>query len=106
LPAEFFEKFWFLTIDYNLRRCTNEWRKKQGLKEIKSSIPSLNESEKNSRTSKKASYPASTPSPDHSHSQHSRHSTMNIKPELSYEELQGYLDMMMSGLYNNNRHRN
>jgi hypothetical protein len=34
LPAEFFEKYWFLTIDYNLRRCTNEWRKKQGLKEL------------------------------------------------------------------------
>ena len=39
LPAEFFEKYWFLTIDYNLRRCTNEWRKLQGLKEIKN-IPS------------------------------------------------------------------
>ncbi|KAI9266115.1 hypothetical protein BY458DRAFT_587307, partial [Sporodiniella umbellata] len=34
LPAEFFEKYWFLTIDYNLRRYTNEWRKKQGLEEI------------------------------------------------------------------------
>ncbi|KAI8890509.1 hypothetical protein K501DRAFT_206498 [Backusella circina FSU 941] len=34
LPAEFFEKYWYLTIDYNLRRCTNEWRKKQGLKEL------------------------------------------------------------------------
>ncbi|KAG1640701.1 hypothetical protein G6F44_006566 [Rhizopus delemar] len=34
LPVEFFEKYWFLTIDYNLRRYTNEWRKKQGLEEI------------------------------------------------------------------------
>ncbi|KAI9471951.1 MAG: hypothetical protein EXX96DRAFT_509784 [Benjaminiella poitrasii] len=42
LPAEFFEKYWFLTIDYNLRRYTNEWRKKQGLKEI----PTLNKNEK------------------------------------------------------------
>jgi hypothetical protein len=38
LPAEFFEKYWFLTIDYNLRRNTNEWRKKQGLKELQSNI--------------------------------------------------------------------
>ncbi|KAI9250746.1 hypothetical protein BY458DRAFT_444629 [Sporodiniella umbellata] len=36
IPAEFFEKYWFLTIDYNLRRYTNEWRKKQGLEEMHS----------------------------------------------------------------------
>lgn len=39
LPAEFFEKYWFLTIDYNLRRYTNEWRKKQGLEEIQPPAP-------------------------------------------------------------------
>lgn len=38
LPSEFFEKYWFLTIDYNLRRYTNEWRKLQGLKEINPDI--------------------------------------------------------------------
>lgn len=36
IPAEFFEKYWFLTIDYDLRRYTNKWRKKQGLEEIHS----------------------------------------------------------------------
>ncbi|KAG1146061.1 hypothetical protein G6F37_005048 [Rhizopus arrhizus] len=34
LPAEFFEKYWFLTIDYDLRRTTNRWRRLQGLEDI------------------------------------------------------------------------
>lgn len=34
LPPEFFEKFWFLTIDYDLRRTTNRWRRLQGLNEL------------------------------------------------------------------------
>ncbi|KAG2225390.1 hypothetical protein INT45_010026 [Circinella minor] len=35
LPPEFFDKFWFLTIDFSLQRTTNRWRKMQGLKELK-----------------------------------------------------------------------
>ncbi|KAL0092962.1 hypothetical protein J3Q64DRAFT_1654658 [Phycomyces blakesleeanus] len=35
LPQEFFEKFWFLTIDYDLRRTTNRWRRLQGLQDLK-----------------------------------------------------------------------
>lgn len=34
LPPEFFEKYWFLTIDYDLRRTTNHWRRLQGLSEL------------------------------------------------------------------------
>ncbi|KAI8877294.1 hypothetical protein K501DRAFT_326629 [Backusella circina FSU 941] len=34
LPSEFFEKYWFLTIDYDLRRTTNKWRRLQGLSEL------------------------------------------------------------------------
>lgn len=34
LPPEFFEKYWFLTIDYDLRRTTNHWRRLQGLDEL------------------------------------------------------------------------
>ncbi|KAI9004280.1 hypothetical protein CLU79DRAFT_806798 [Phycomyces nitens] len=34
LPQEFFDKFWFLTIDYDLRRTTNRWRRLQGLKDL------------------------------------------------------------------------
>lgn len=34
LPPEFFEKYWFLTIDYDLRRTTNRWRRLQGLNEL------------------------------------------------------------------------
>ncbi|KAI8975950.1 hypothetical protein BDB01DRAFT_804775 [Pilobolus umbonatus] len=34
LPPEFFEKYWFLTIDYDLRRTTNKWRRLQGLSEL------------------------------------------------------------------------
>lgn len=35
LPPEFFDKFWFLTIDFSLQRTTNRWRRMQGLSEIK-----------------------------------------------------------------------
>ncbi|KAF7728179.1 hypothetical protein EC973_006573 [Apophysomyces ossiformis] len=35
LPPEFFEKYWFLTIDYDLRRTTNRWRRMQGLEDLK-----------------------------------------------------------------------
>lgn len=34
LPPEFFEKYWFLTIDYDLRRTTNKWRTLQGLSKL------------------------------------------------------------------------
>ncbi|KAI7886258.1 hypothetical protein K492DRAFT_115540, partial [Lichtheimia hyalospora FSU 10163] len=34
LPAEFFDKFWFLTTDFSLQRITNKWRKAQGLDEL------------------------------------------------------------------------
>ncbi|KAI8147902.1 hypothetical protein BJV82DRAFT_532003 [Fennellomyces sp. T-0311] len=34
LPVEFFEKFWFLTIDFSLQRTTNRWRRMQGLEEV------------------------------------------------------------------------
>ncbi|KAI9273382.1 hypothetical protein EDC94DRAFT_690331 [Helicostylum pulchrum] len=34
LPPEFFEKYWFLTIDYTLRRTTNHWRRLQGLDDL------------------------------------------------------------------------
>ncbi|KAI8074489.1 hypothetical protein BC940DRAFT_288375 [Gongronella butleri] len=34
LPKAFFEKYWFLTIDYTLRRTTNRWRRLQGLNDL------------------------------------------------------------------------
>ncbi|KAI9320753.1 hypothetical protein BX666DRAFT_1910903 [Dichotomocladium elegans] len=34
LPPEFFNEFWYLTIDYDIRR-TNKWRRLKGLPEIK-----------------------------------------------------------------------
>ncbi|KAI9317508.1 hypothetical protein BX666DRAFT_1937901 [Dichotomocladium elegans] len=34
LPPEFFEKYWFLTIDWSLHRVTNQWRRMQGLEEV------------------------------------------------------------------------
>ncbi|KAI9283149.1 hypothetical protein BY458DRAFT_467345 [Sporodiniella umbellata] len=34
LPEEFFGKYWFLTIDYDLQRTTNQWRRLQGLDDI------------------------------------------------------------------------
>lgn len=39
LPKEFFEKFWFLTIDFSLQRTTNRWRRMQGLKELEPYYP-------------------------------------------------------------------
>ncbi|ORZ02819.1 hypothetical protein BCR43DRAFT_482223 [Syncephalastrum racemosum] len=35
LPAEFFSEFWFLSIDYDVRK-TNKWRRLKGLSEIRS----------------------------------------------------------------------
>ncbi|KAH8548591.1 hypothetical protein BGW37DRAFT_430467 [Umbelopsis sp. PMI_123] len=33
LPADFFEKYWYLTINYDLKR-TNRWRRLQGMNEL------------------------------------------------------------------------
>ncbi|KAI8089968.1 uncharacterized protein BX664DRAFT_334333 [Halteromyces radiatus] len=38
LPKVFFEKYWFLTIDYTLRRTTNRWRRLQGLNDLESDL--------------------------------------------------------------------
>lgn len=37
LPAEFFKRYWFLTIDYDISR-TNKWRRLQGLQDIQPTI--------------------------------------------------------------------
>ncbi|OBZ83303.1 hypothetical protein A0J61_08644, partial [Choanephora cucurbitarum] len=106
LPAEFFEKFWFLTIDYNLRRCTNEWRKKQGLKELKTNITSLNEGAKPSQapssvpfnsasSTKSTTSTASIPSEPIYTNQSPVNPSMGIRPELSYDQLQGYLGVQI-----------
>ncbi|KAI8360704.1 hypothetical protein EDC96DRAFT_483017 [Choanephora cucurbitarum] len=106
LPAEFFEKFWFLTIDYNLRRCTNEWRKKQGLKELKTNITSLNEGAKpsqpassmpfnSSSSTKSTTSTASIPSDTIYTNQSPVNPSMGIRPELSYDQLQGYLGVQI-----------
>ncbi|KAI9301308.1 hypothetical protein BJ944DRAFT_243396 [Cunninghamella echinulata] len=44
LPKEFFEKYWFLTIDYTLRRTTNRWRVLQGLNELENDLGTNNDS--------------------------------------------------------------
>ncbi|ORZ17199.1 hypothetical protein BCR42DRAFT_491104 [Absidia repens] len=41
LPKVFFEKFWFLTIDYTLRRTTNRWRRLQGLNELENDLATM-----------------------------------------------------------------
>lgn len=71
LPAEFFEKFWFLTIDYNLRRCTNQWRKLQGLQEIKQD-----------------QIPCEKPKP--------QTNNQPMQGGLSYEDLSGYLGVQLT----------
>ncbi|KAI9273492.1 hypothetical protein EDC94DRAFT_554285 [Helicostylum pulchrum] len=72
LPAEFFEKFWFLTIDYNLRRYTNQWRKLQGLQEIKQD-----------------QIPCENPKPSQTNNQ-------PMQGGLSYEDLSGYLGVQLT----------
>jgi hypothetical protein len=90
LPAEFFEKYWFLTIDYDIRRYTNEWRKKQGLTEIKSEIPSINEEEKSNTNPTPQQRPVyvNNPPPPSSIPQQ----TVN----LSYDDLSGYLGVRLN----------
>ncbi|SAL98156.1 hypothetical protein [Absidia glauca] len=38
LPKVFFEKYWFLTIDYTLQRTTNRWRRLQGLNDLENDL--------------------------------------------------------------------
>lgn len=83
LPSEFFEKYWFLTIDYTLRRNTNEWRKLQGLKEINPDIiPSTNENEKLQNVF------------------NSHHD-----PGLSYQDLSGYLGVQTTPKHQQQQHQ-
>jgi hypothetical protein len=99
LPAEFFEKYWFLTTDYNLRRYTNEWRKLQGLKEIQD-IPQ--QTATTSPPSLSSLNMASPPPPlqqQFSHQQPQQH-IQNEPPNhpsgnLSYEDLSGYLGVQL-----------
>lgn len=100
LPAEFFEKYWFLTIDYNLRRNTNEWRKKQGLKEL----PLHNPNEENfaSSTSSVSSpppfqYPIQSPSMQQTMPQQTTQAPVsNNQPELTYSNLPNYFGLHMN----------
>jgi hypothetical protein len=85
LPAEFFEKYWFLTIDYDIRRYTNEWRKKQGLKEIKSNILSIHQEEKPITKEPSPPLHVNNPPPPPS-----------SIPTLSHEDLSGYLGVQLN----------
>ncbi|KAG2181298.1 hypothetical protein INT43_008881 [Umbelopsis isabellina] len=44
LPAEFFKRYWFLTIDYDISR-TNKWRRLQGLEDIGPTLQSKGSSQ-------------------------------------------------------------
>ncbi|KAK4511791.1 uncharacterized protein ATC70_003790 [Mucor velutinosus] len=113
LPEEFFKKYWFLTIDYNLRRYTNEWRKKQGLKEINGNLPTLEESPQQQPQSSSVNTSASsqfTPPvlPPHTGSSPHIQSSMYAQPpalqhvpqpmdrrSLTYDDLSSYLGMQL-----------
>lgn len=43
LPVEFFKRYWFLTIDYDISR-TNKWRRLQGLQDIQPTLHSEKQS--------------------------------------------------------------
>ncbi|KAI9286740.1 hypothetical protein BC943DRAFT_321304 [Umbelopsis sp. AD052] len=43
LPVEFFKRYWFLTIDYDVSR-TNKWRRLQGLQDIQPTLHSEKQS--------------------------------------------------------------
>lgn len=95
LPAEFFEKYWFLTIDYDIRRYTNEWRKKQGLEEINPNIPSINHG---------GETPMTTTPPQSQQKQQPVYVNNPPPPSaipqqvvnLSYEDLSGYLGVQLN----------
>ncbi|KAI8640434.1 hypothetical protein BD408DRAFT_419719 [Parasitella parasitica] len=107
LPEEFFKKYWFLTIDYNLRRYTNEWRKKQGLKEINGDIPTLGETQQQKPNVEIAGLSQYTP-PLHVQQQHIPSSTYPQPPPLqnayqhtdqrpmTYDDLSNYFGMQLS----------
>ncbi|KAL7322146.1 hypothetical protein PS15p_211813 [Mucor circinelloides] len=113
LPEEFFKKYWFLTIDYNLRRYTNEWRKKQGLKEINGNIPTLEESPQQQQQSSAANtssssqfapppgMPQAGPSPHTLSSMYAQPPPLQNMPQqmdrrsMTYDDLSSYLSMQM-----------
>ncbi|GAN04240.1 conserved hypothetical protein [Mucor ambiguus] len=121
LPEEFFKKYWFLTIDYNLRRHTNEWRKKQGLKEINGNIPTLEESaqqqQQSSSVDSSASsqfnppLPMSVPPPQTGPAPQHIQPSMYAQPppalqhtpqpmdrrSMTYDDLSNYLGMQLNG---------
>ncbi|CAO3616662.1 unnamed protein product [Mucor fragilis] len=115
LPEEFFKKYWFLTIDYNLRRHTNEWRKKQGLKEINGNIPTLEESSQQQPSSVNTSSPSQftppLPVPPQQTGPSSQHSQPNMysqppalqhvpqpmdRHSMTYDDLSSYLGMQLN----------
>lgn len=98
LPEEFFKKYWFLTIDYNLRRYTNEWRKKQGLKEIHGNIPTL-EASSQQQSSSSANTSASSQFTPPQHIQpnmYAQPSPMDRR-SMTYDDLSSYLGMQLDG---------
>ncbi|CEP14258.1 hypothetical protein [Parasitella parasitica] len=110
LPEEFFKKYWFLTIDYNLRRYTNEWRKKQGLKEINGDIPTLEEPQQQQTTMDTDSLSQFT-QPSHTQQQQQQHISSSMYPQppplqnvyqnagqrpMTYDDLSGYFGMQLN----------
>ncbi|KAL9547894.1 hypothetical protein MBANPS3_005945 [Mucor bainieri] len=114
LPEEFFKKYWFLTIDYNLRRYTNEWRKKQGLKEINGNIPTLEDAPQqqqqqqqqqqspvNTSAPSQFTPPLTMPVPPPQHMQSNMYAPPPPPPldrrSMTYDDLSSYLGMQLDG---------
>ncbi|KAI7875269.1 uncharacterized protein EV154DRAFT_606869 [Mucor mucedo] len=94
LPSEFFEKYWFLTIDYNLRRYTNEWRKLQGLKEINTNTATI----PNEKQQLHPQTPGFHPSPNTTN-------TTTNNTGLSYQDLSSYLGVQIDSKQQQQQHQ-
>jgi hypothetical protein len=90
LPVEFFKRYWFLTIDYDVSR-TNKWRRLQGLQDIQ---PILHSEKQSSHGS--ANPYQTAPSPPQDGNMGKLETPFILSSRLKYTYTALFADTMMS----------
>ena len=93
LPAEFFEKYWFLTIDFSLQRTTNRWRRMQGLEEVH---PFADQTELTTETPTGAQDSSQITTVAHNPSQPSLEPTPRSQPQITIDDLSSFFGIELN----------
>ncbi|KAI7855652.1 hypothetical protein BDC45DRAFT_568087 [Circinella umbellata] len=93
LPAEFFEKYWFLTIDFSLQRTTNRWRRMQGLEEVH---PFADQTELTTETPTGAQDPSQITTVANNPSQPSLEPTPRSQPQITIDDLSSFFGIELN----------